>query len=204
VRGVRLDQRLRSAVSAEEKRLAAGENRPAAFLGPTPAEFPPIPPPREHEARLITPHGTIMITLFTDVAPVAVANFVRLARSGFYDRGVFHRVVPNFVVQGGCPRHDGYGGPGYALPAEVSPEEYSVGTLGMADAGLDTAGSQFFLTLSPTPRLEGRYTAFGRVTAGLAVLEQIQIGDWFRVEIMPPDSEAPGSEGASERESDAR
>ncbi len=186
-RGVDLDQKLRSAVKNEEKQLAAdgGQNPPT---GPVPDALAPPSPPAEHRARLITPHGTIEIELLSTMAPLAVANFVLLARSGFYDRGVFHRVVPNFVVQGGCPRHDGYGGPGYALRNEASPEEYGVGTVGMADAGLDTAGSQFFLTHSPVPRLEGRYTAFGRVTSGIAVLDQIQLGDSFRVEVLPADA----------------
>jgi len=180
-RGVALDQKLRVSAINEGKQRSASQEPP---LGPVPAQLAPPAPGAAGRARLVTPRGTIEIELFPDVAPLAVANFVHLAATGFYARGVFHRVVPNFVVQGGCPRHDGYGGPGYALRAEPSPADYGVGTVGMADAGPGTAGSQFFLMHSPVARLERRYTAFGRVTAGLAVLESIQIGDTFQVEII--------------------
>jgi cyclophilin family peptidyl-prolyl cis-trans isomerase len=122
---------------------------------------------------------------------MAVASFVRLAESGFYDHAVFHRVVPDFVIQGGCPRHDGYGGPGYALRGEISMVPYDVGTVGMADAGMDTAGSQFFITHSPVPRLDGRYTVFARVTAGMGTVDRIQQGDSFRVESVAPGPEDP-------------
>jgi cyclophilin family peptidyl-prolyl cis-trans isomerase len=181
-RGVVLDQKLRSSAANEAKRLAADKEPP---LGAVPDGLAPPAPPERARARLVTPRGAVELELLPAVAPLAVANFIALATGGFYASGVFHRVVPDFVVQGGCPRADGYGGPDYALRAEPSPEEYGVGTLGMADAGPGTAGSQFFLTHSPVARLERRYTVFGRVTAGLAALEQIQLGDSFQVEILP-------------------
>ena len=170
--------------SATKKALAAAAKRDRRLpLGDSPAEFPLAAPPAVHKARIVTPRGVIELQLFPEVAPMAVSSFVALAESGFYQGGVFHRVVPDFVIQGGCPRHDGYGGPPYALPAEVSPEPYTTGALGMADAGLDTGGSQFFITHSPQHRLDGRYTLFGRVTAGMAVVDQILQNDSFRIEV---------------------
>jgi HEAT repeat protein/cyclophilin family peptidyl-prolyl cis-trans isomerase len=152
-------------------------------LGQSPEAFPLVAPPAVRRARIVTSRGTIALELLPDVAPMAVESFAELARSGFYKSGVFHRVVPDFVIQGGCPRHDGYGGPPYALRAEPSAEPYATGALGMADAGLDTGGSQFFITHSPQLRLDGRYTLFGRVTAGMSVVDAIQQGDSFQIEI---------------------
>jgi len=106
-----------------------------------------------------------------------VENFIRLARSGYFDGITFHRVVPNFVIQAGCPRGDGWGGPGYEIPCEYSDRPYRTGTVGMALAGKDTGGSQWFITLSPQPRLEGRYTVFGQVTLGMDVAERVMPGD---------------------------
>jgi peptidyl-prolyl cis-trans isomerase B (cyclophilin B) len=162
----------------------AGKRDRRLPLGDSPASFPLAAPPVSKKARILTARGVIELELLPEVAPMAVASFVELAESGFYQGGVFHRVVPDFVIQGGCPRHDGYGGPPYALPAEVSPEPYTTGALGMADAGLDTGGSQFFITHSPQHRLDGRYTLFGRVTAGMAVVDHIQQNDSFRIEIL--------------------
>jgi HEAT repeat protein/cyclophilin family peptidyl-prolyl cis-trans isomerase len=152
-------------------------------LGDSPAAFPLSAPPGVRKARIVTSRGVIALELLPEVAPMTVESFVELARSGFYKGGVFHRVVPDFVIQGGCPRHDGYGGPPYALRAEPSAEPYATGALGMADAGLDTGGSQFFITHSPQLRLDGRYTLFGRVTAGMSVVDAIQVGDTFQVEV---------------------
>ena len=99
---------------------------------------------------------------------------------------IFHRVVPNFVVQGGDPRGDGWGGPGYALRTEISTLHFEAGSLGMASAGKDTEGSQFFITHSPQPHLDGRYTVFGKVVAGMEIVEGLQIGDGIlAVEILP-------------------
>jgi cyclophilin family peptidyl-prolyl cis-trans isomerase len=119
----------------------------------------------------------IEIALDAAAAPRTVANFIRLAKSGYFDGITFHRVVPNFVIQAGCPRGDGWGGPGYAIPCEYSDRPYKVGTVGMALSGKDTGGSQWFITLSPQPRLEERYTVFGQVLAGMEVAERIMPGD---------------------------
>ncbi|HYR68908.1 MAG TPA: peptidylprolyl isomerase [Candidatus Dormibacteraeota bacterium] len=128
-------------------------------------------------ATLETDRDTIRIALDPAQAPRTVENFARLAHSGYFDGLAFHRVVPNFVVQDGCPRGDGWGGPGYAIPCEYNALPYEVGTVGMALAGKDTGGSQWFITLSPQPRLEGRYTVFGKVVLGMEVVERIMPGD---------------------------
>ena len=125
-----------------------------------------------------TVKGTINLRLFPIEAPGTVASFVQLARDGFYDGTELHRVVPNFVVQGGCPNGDGYGGPDYTIRSEFAQLYYQdEGYLGMASAGKDTEGSQFFITHSPTPHLDGNYTIFGRVTAGMDIVHRLQIGD---------------------------
>jgi cyclophilin family peptidyl-prolyl cis-trans isomerase len=104
-------------------------------------------------------------------------NFLHHDGQGFYDGLTFHRVVPDFVVQGGDPRGDGTGGPGYTIRDEINRLRYGRGALGMALAGPDTGGSQFFLTLAPQPHLDGGYTVFGEVIAGEEVLDQIRLGD---------------------------
>ncbi|PHN03394.1 peptidylprolyl isomerase [Flavilitoribacter nigricans] len=125
-----------------------------------------------------TVKGTIKLRLFPIEAPGTVASFVQLARDGFYNGVELHRVVPNFVVQGGCPNGDGYGGPDYTIRSELSQLYYDQeGVLGMASAGKDTEGSQFFITHSPTPHLDGKYTIFGRVTEGMDIVHRLQIGD---------------------------
>ena len=124
-----------------------------------------------------TDRGRIVIELFADETPVTAANFLSLARDGFYDGLTLHRVVPGFVIQGGCPRGDGWGGPGYSIPCEVTARPYERGSVGMALAGKDTGGSQFFITHSPQPHLDGRYTLFGRVKEGMDVVDRIQPGD---------------------------
>jgi cyclophilin family peptidyl-prolyl cis-trans isomerase/HEAT repeat protein len=122
-------------------------------------------------------HGTIEIHLDVVEAPLTTASFVDLARQGFYDGLVFHRVEPGFVVQGGCPRGDGNGGPGYALRCEIARRSYGRGSVGMALSGKDTGGSQFFITLSPQPQLDGDYTLFGRVVSGMEAVDRIRPGD---------------------------
>jgi cyclophilin family peptidyl-prolyl cis-trans isomerase len=128
-------------------------------------------------ATIVTSKGELEVELLFDVAPLTVLNFIALADDGFYNGLTFHRVVPNFVVQGGDPRGDGWGGPGYFIRCEYSDEPFERGTVGVATSGKDTGGSQFFITLSPQPHLEGRYTVFGRVTEGMDVVEQIVVGD---------------------------
>jgi len=138
--------------------------------------FEEAPQGRPH-AVVETDRGRIVIELFADETPVTAANFLSLARDGFYDGLTLHRVVPGFVIQGGCPRGDGWGGPGYSIPCEVTARPYERGSVGMALAGKDTGGSQFFITHSPQPHLDGRYTLFGRVKEGMDVVDRIQPGD---------------------------
>jgi cyclophilin family peptidyl-prolyl cis-trans isomerase/HEAT repeat protein len=131
--------------------------------------------PRTVEVR--TNRGTFRLRIDCPRAPRTCLNFLDLAGQHFYDGLLFHRVVPDFVIQAGDPRGDGYGGPGYVLGDEINRLRYRRGILGMALAGPDTGGSQFFITLSPQPHLDGGYTAFGEVVAGAEVLDAIQAGD---------------------------
>lgn len=133
-----------------------------------------------------TNRGNIIAMLYPERAPGTVANFIQLAESGYYDGKTFHRVVPNFVIQGGCPRGDGYGALDYTLRSELAEARFErEGLLGMASAGLHTEGVQFFITHSPTPHLNGRYTLFGEVESGMEVVHQILPGDLIeRVEII--------------------
>ena len=129
---------------------------------------------------LETDRGTLEIELLTAEAPLTVAAFLALVERRYFDGTRWHRVVPNFVVQDGDPRGDGWGGPGFLLRDEVNPVRYDVGTVGMALSGPDTGGSQYFITHSPQPHLDGIYTVFGRVAAGGAVLDAIAQGDRIR------------------------
>ena len=128
-------------------------------------------------ATISTRRGNIVLELFGADAPLTVRNFMMLARSGYYRGTGFHRVVPNFVAQDGDPRDDGSGGPGYAIRDEMNPRRYERGALGMALSGPDTGGSQYFITHSPQPHLDGHYTVFGRVLSGYAALDAIVQGD---------------------------
>ncbi|MEQ1572369.1 MAG: peptidylprolyl isomerase, partial [Myxococcota bacterium] len=127
-------------------------------------------------ATVVTSEGTFTIDLEPEIAPLAVANFARLAESHFFDGLVFHRVVPGFVVQTGDPRGDGWGGPGYVIPDEVSAEDYDTGAVGMARSDRDTGGSQWFVTTSPQPHLTGEYTRFGEVVSGMYVVKRLHPG----------------------------
>ncbi len=132
----------------------------------------------EPKAVLRTKRGDITIRLLPEIAPGSVVNFVRLAKEGFYDGKNFHRIVSNFVIQGGCPRGDGYGSLDYSIRSELPQVYYDrEGYVGMASAGNHTEGTQFFITHSPTPHLDGNYTIFGRVVDGMDVVHQIRIGD---------------------------
>ncbi|HEX8088429.1 MAG TPA: peptidylprolyl isomerase [Blastocatellia bacterium] len=128
-------------------------------------------------AVLHTKKGDIRIELFARDAPMTVDNFIQLAQSGFYNGLAFGRVVPNFVIQGGDPRGDQNGGPGYQIRDEINLHQYETGTVGMALSGKDTGGSQFFITHSPQPHLDGAYTVFGQVIEGLEVVSRIARGD---------------------------
>ncbi|MGE5176494.1 MAG: HEAT repeat domain-containing protein [Hyphomicrobiales bacterium] len=153
---------------------------PPDSVAATPAPVLRVDPIPEHPARTATvetERGTFRIAFDAAAAPRTVENFARLARTGYFDGLAVHRVVPDFVIQDGCPRGDGWGGPGYVIPCEYNDLPYDTGTVGMALSGKDTGGSQWFVTLSPQPRLEGRYTVFGKVTSGMAVVERIMPGD---------------------------
>ncbi|MBN2226940.1 MAG: peptidylprolyl isomerase [candidate division Zixibacteria bacterium] len=124
-----------------------------------------------------TDKGAIELELYADIAPLTVYNFIKLASDGFYNKVIFHRVIPGFVAQGGDPRGDGYGGPGYEIRSEYSGLTFARGVIGMAHSGDDTGGSQFFIALTPQPHLDGRYTIFGHVVAGMDVVDKIVRGD---------------------------
>ncbi|HKI01494.1 MAG TPA: peptidylprolyl isomerase [Thermoanaerobaculia bacterium] len=132
---------------------------------------------RPRTAEIRTSRGTITVRLACPQAPLTCLNFLQLAEKGYFDGLTFHRVVPDFVVQGGDPKGDGTGGPGYAIRDEINRLRYGRGTVGMALAGPDTGGSQFFITLSPQPHLDGGYTVFGEVVAGDEVLDRIRLGE---------------------------
>ena len=123
-----------------------------------------------------TDKGTINLDLFEQDAPNTVANFVKLAKDGFYDDLNFHRVIPNFMIQGGCPHGTGTGGPGYKIKCEINPNKHEAGSLSMAHAGKDTGGSQFFICHEPQPHLDGIHTVFGK-TEDMDVVNAIAKGD---------------------------
>ena len=126
------------------------------------------------EATLHTTAGPIEIELFDGEAPKTVDNFRRLAGDGFYDGLIFHRVIPDFMIQGGCPEGTGTGGPGYTFEDEINEHKVVRGALAMANAGPDTNGSQFFIvTTDSAPWLDGKHTVFGRVTAGMDAVDAI-------------------------------
>ena len=132
-----------------------------------------------YRATISTNRGDIVLDLEAQHAPKTVNNFVTLARDGFYDGLTFHRVIPNFMIQGGDPQGTGTGGPGYKFEDETqgNPMTHETGVISMANAGPNTNGSQFFITHSPQPHLNGRHTVFGTVVEGQDVVDQIQKGD---------------------------
>jgi peptidyl-prolyl cis-trans isomerase B (cyclophilin B) len=134
---------------------------------------------RSYTCAIETDRGTIEIKLFAAEAPNTVNNFVFLAREGFYDGVTFHRVIDNFMVQGGDPTGSGSGGPGYRFADEFAgnPHKHETGSLSMANAGPGTNGSQFFICHGPQPHLNGRHTVFGKVTAGQDIVDAIRQGD---------------------------
>jgi len=169
------------AVQPEAKTRAEAVGLASALKLPTPvspAHNPMVVPSIEEverivSARIFTDAGELRVALRPDVAPFTVWNFAKLAEEGFYDGIRFHRVVPDFVIQAGDPRGDGSGGPGWAIPDELSPLEYGEGALGMALSGPDTGGSQWFITLSPQPHLETGYTVFGALTWGQVTAQRV-------------------------------
>nr|WP_298405683.1 peptidylprolyl isomerase [uncultured Chloroflexus sp.] len=134
---------------------------------------------KTYRVTIETTRGTIELDLYPQHAPMTVNNFVFLTREGFYDGLTFHRVIKDFVIQGGDPTGRGSGGPGYRFADEVmgNPLKHEAGVISMANAGPNTNGSQFFITHTPQPHLNGRHTVFGRVVAGMDVVYAIQQGD---------------------------
>ena len=142
-----------------------------------PPEFE-IDPKTNYEVTIDTPKGRIVMELDPRLAPNTVNNFVALARQGYYDGLTFHRVVPDFVIQGGCPQGTGTGGPGYKFADEPVQGEYTLGAVAMANAGPNTNGSQFFITIDDcTRKLSKDYNLFGYVVDGMDVAAGIQVGD---------------------------
>ena len=143
-------------------------------------------------ATIKTDKGEIQLDLHADKTPITVANFVNLAQRGYYDGVTFHRVIPNFMIQGGDPTGTGRGGPGYRFEDELDPSlrHDGPGVLSMANAGPGTNGSQFFITHGATPHLDGHHTVFGRVTAGQDVVDSIAQGDRMQGVTIEGDTEA--------------
>jgi cyclophilin family peptidyl-prolyl cis-trans isomerase len=139
-----------------------------------------LTPPVSTHVFIDTDRGTIQVELAVVDAPLSVETFITLARKGFYDGLTFHRVVPDFVIQGGDPRGDGEGGPGFTVRDELGQQPYLRGVVGIALDWEDTGGSQFFITHSPQPHLDGRYTVIGRVISGMEVVDRIQPWDVIR------------------------
>lgn len=139
-----------------------------------------------YSAVLRTQRGEIKVRLLPELAPQSVNSFVFLAREGFFDGCTFHRVVPGFVAQTGDPTGRGTGGPGYTVPDEISDRSFEAGTLGMANAGPDTNGSQFFIVLDAAPHLTGRYTLFGEVEEGMDVALSLTVRDPGQGGNLPP------------------
>ncbi|NDI34294.1 peptidylprolyl isomerase [Chengkuizengella sediminis] len=119
----------------------------------------------------------ILIDLFEKDAPNTVANFEKLTNEGFYNGLTFHRVIPGFVAQGGCPNGTGTGGPGYQIDCEINPNKHERGSLAMAHAGRNTGGSQFYICYQPQPHLDGQHTVFGKVSKGMEFVDAIKQGD---------------------------
>jgi peptidyl-prolyl cis-trans isomerase B (cyclophilin B) len=138
-----------------------------------------IDPGKKYTATFKTSRGEIVCDLYPKDAPKTVNNFVFLAREGFYNGGVFHRVIADFMIQGGCPEGTGYGGPGYKFEDEIQGRvnKHQVGSLSMANAGPNTNGSQFFITHVVTPWLDSKHTVFGQVRAGQDVVNAVRQGD---------------------------
>ena len=141
-----------------------------------------IDPKKKYSATISTEKGDMVIELFADKTPKTVNNFVFLAREGYYDGTIFHRVIPDFMAQGGDPTGTGRGGPGYKFNDEFHPslKHNKPGILSMANAGPGTNGSQFFITHVPTPHLDGKHSVFGQLTSGLDVLLSIPERDPMR------------------------
>ena len=144
-------------------------------------------------ADIITAKGTMKVQFFEKDAPGTVANFISLAKKGFYDNLTFHRVIPNFVIQGGCPQGTGAGGPGYTINCELTGDNqyHDRGVLSMAHAGRNTGGSQFFIchNRENTKHLDRNHTVFGKVVEGIEIVDQIKQGDVIKQIVVNEDAE---------------
>lgn len=143
--------------------------------------------PEGNHISIETENGRILIELYPDSAPNTVANFKALVANTYYDGLEFHRVIPGFMAQGGCPDGNGMGGPGYKVKAEFNERKHERGTVAMARSqDPDSAGSQFYICFGPQPHLDGQYTIFGQVTEGMEVVDQIKQGDVMnKVSVLP-------------------
>ncbi len=164
------------------------EEPPVDTPGETPVETPKpksyssppemqIDPDKQYTATIETEKGNLVLELFASDVPVTVNNFVFLAREGFYDGTTFHRIIPDFMAQGGDPTGTGAGGPGYKFADEFTSHSHVTGALSMANSGANTNGSQFFITYSPQHHLDGHHSVFGQLTEGMDVLLQMKNGD---------------------------
>jgi len=154
--------------------IARIPEKPKTYSAPPPMT---IDTSKQYTATIETEKGNLVLELFASDVPMTVNNFVFLARHGFYDGLTFHRVVPDFVVQGGCPIGDGTGGPGYRFDDEITEHTHVAGALSMANSGANTNGSQFFITYTPQHHLDGRHSVFGQLVDGMDVMESIEQGD---------------------------
>jgi peptidyl-prolyl cis-trans isomerase B (cyclophilin B) len=143
------------------------------------SEPPPmvIDPSKQYSANIVTEKGILQLELFASDVPVTVNNFVFLAREGFYDGTTFHRVIPDFMAQGGAPTVTGAGNPGYRFADEFSEHTHVTGALSMANSGPDTNGCQFFITYTPQHHLDGKHSVFGQLVEGMDVLKRLENGD---------------------------
>ena len=145
-----------------------------ALEAPSPPSAEELAKYAKARATLATSKGNIVVRFFPDLAPIHVKNFITLAEQGFYNGTSFHRVIPGFMIQGGDPKGNGTGGPGYTIPAEFSSRKHVAGILSMARTNNpDSAGSQFFVMVAPAPSLDGKYSVFGEVVEGLDVVNKI-------------------------------
>ena len=154
--------------------IATMPEKPKTYSAPPPMT---IDTSKQYTATIETEKGDLVLELFASDVPITVNNFVFLAREGFYDGLTFHRVVADFVVQGGCPIGDGTGGPGYQFGDEITEHTHVAGALSMANSGPNTNGSQFFITYTPQHHLNGHHSVFGQLVEGTDVLGRIEQGD---------------------------
>jgi peptidyl-prolyl cis-trans isomerase B (cyclophilin B) len=154
--------------------IATIPEKPKTYSEPPPMT---IDTSKQYTATIETEKGNLVLELFASDVPMTVNNFVFLAREGFYDGLTFHRVVADFVVQGGCPIGDGTGGPGYQFDDEITEHTHVAGALSMANSGSNTNGSQFFITYTAQHHLDGVHSVFGQLVEGMDVLERIEQGD---------------------------